>query len=270
MKAIVLGCGPAGLFATHALVQDGWDVKVYSKKRRSELYGAQYLHQPIPGLKQVEGKVRYILQGGTTTEYRRKVYGAHEVTVSPEMIDPVQIHPMWDIRASYYDAWSRYEEIIVNKSLLTGVHVDEIEQKEHPDLIVSSIPRYFLCRNPMHKFKSVTVWAVGDAPERGVFTRSIVRNLPLIPDEYVVCSADPNDSWYRLSNVFGYRTIEWPLRESVPVEAAKVKKPISNDCNCLSDLPLLHVGRYGRWEKGVLSHSAYFDTRARVMGDSIA
>ena len=48
MKVAVLGCGPAGLFACHAAVRGGAEVDVYSQKKRSEIGGAQYLHQHVP------------------------------------------------------------------------------------------------------------------------------------------------------------------------------------------------------------------------------
>ena len=48
-----------------------------------------------------------------------------------------------------------------------------------------------------------------------------------------------------------------------PLEGvAAVRKPLTTDCNCHPDW--LHVGRYGRWTKGVLSHDAYFATMARL------
>lgn len=267
-KAVVLGCGPAGLFAAHALQMSGWDIKIWSKKRRSEMYGAQYLHQPIPFLDCGEmGKVRYILQGGGTLDYRRKVYGDKgewlNLTTSPETFDPTKNHPAWDIRSAYYDAWRRYSDLIVHKDLVTGMHLSAIERKEKPDLIVSSIPRFYLCRNPVHVFRYQPVWAMGDAPERGQFVVG-----PLIPDGDVICDASDDNEWYRVSNVFGYRTIEW----AHPPEskfAAQVKKPILTDCDCNSDINLLHVGRYGVWRKGVLSHSAFFDTHARLVGESV-
>lgn len=266
MKAVVLGCGPAGLFATHALRLAGWEVQIWSKQRRSEMYGAQYLHQDIPGLRSIKGSVRYILQGGGTLDYRRKVYGdkgeALNLTVSPETITPTEDHPAWDIRAAYYDAWQKYWPLIVDKPMVTGMHLAVLMHQEKPDLIVNSIPRYFLCRNPRHQFDYQPIWAVGDAPERGVFVVG-----PLIPDGYVVCEADPLVDWYRVSNIFGYRTLEWARPPTKPANASRVKKPISTDCDCFSDIPLLHVGRYGTWKKGVLSHSAFYSVWEHVGGD---
>jgi len=51
MRIAVLGCGPAGLMSAHAAMvatESEADLAIFSTKRKSPLYGAQYLHQPIP------------------------------------------------------------------------------------------------------------------------------------------------------------------------------------------------------------------------------
>jgi len=87
-RAAVLGCGPAGIFAAQAFTEAGWRVKLFSKKRRSEMFGAQYLHSPIPGLSDPDAfsLVEYVLQG-SADDYRSKVYGPKSrVEVSPSGI----------------------------------------------------------------------------------------------------------------------------------------------------------------------------------------
>jgi len=49
-RIFILGCGPAGLFAAQAAAEMGCSAVIISKLRRSEMYGAQYLHSEIPGL----------------------------------------------------------------------------------------------------------------------------------------------------------------------------------------------------------------------------
>jgi hypothetical protein len=91
------------------------------------------------------------------------------------------------------------------------------------------------------------------------------------PTNMVVCNGEDNPAWYRMSNVFGHTTVEWPgSLAQVPVaSAARVKKPTSHNCNCWAETsPMIHVGRYGAWEKGVLSHTAYF-TAYRTVDEMI-
>lgn len=251
-NALVLGCGPAGLFAAHALAQSGWDFEVWSKKRRSEMFGAQYLHAPIEGLTDgTEAEIAYRLIG-TPAEYQQKVYGGTPVEfVSPERIPEKQ--PCWDIRAAYYRAWDMYGHLVVPTDIDTLTVQDAIASKRF-NLIISSIPAPALCLQPgpaVHRWVGRQIWAIGDAPEREV-------ECPVpCPEFTVICNGEPYQSWYRVSNIYGYKTAEWATDRKPPYNApALVTKPISTNCDCFPGV--LRVGRYGRWDKRELSHMAYY------------
>lgn len=247
--AAILGCGPAGLFAAHALVQRGWRVVIYSNKRRSEMFGAQYLHRPIPGLTDAtQGRhVQYQLLGGTAEEYRAKVYGRRSgIRVSPEELSAD--HTAWDIRAAYYTAWELYKDHILHTPHITSGWAWSLSQEIK---VISTLPAPTLCENEEHSFDSQQVWAVGDAPERGVFC-PVTEAKPF----QVLCNAGTDTGWYRNANVFGYRTAEWPGGRKPPIEGiAAVEKPLSTNCDCQPSI--VRLGRYGEWRKGVLSHEAY-------------
>lgn len=255
--AAILGCGPAGLFAAHGLIQNGWDVTIYSRKRRSEMFGAQYLHRSIPGLSdpnRAPHEIHYNLVG-SADDYRSKVYGRRSgVTVSPEVLG--ERHPAWDIREAYYKAWGLYADLIQPVDEITPSWFGE-RQKDGfwgaYKVVISSIPRTALCyRFGEHMFDSQTVWAIGDAPERGIFC-PVTEAAP----DQVILNGSRDFGWYRNSNIYGYRTAEWAGEKKPPIEnLARVVKPLSTDCNCW-DHALTRVGRYGTWTKGVLSHEAY-------------
>lgn len=250
-SAAILGCGPAGLFAAHALVQRGWEVQIFSNKRRSEMFGAQYLHRAIPGLSDAtQGRhLQYILEG-TPDGYREKVYGRRSgIRVSPEEL--ADNHLAWDIRAAYNLAWELYSERIENTPGLDAEDAQMMVFSEHWTEVISTIPAQALCFNPEHTFDSQTVWAIGDAPERGIF-------CPVTEAKsfQVVCNGTRDTGWYRNANVFGYRTAEWAGERKPPIEGiAAVEKPLSTNCDCLPEV--VRLGRYGEWRKGVLSHEAY-------------
>lgn len=257
MKVIVLGSGPAGLMAAQGVLDahnrnmDG-DLKIMilSRKVKSPLFGAQYLHAPIPGVTPEPWRtVAYHLLGDAD-DYRRKVYGQlWDGTVSAQDLDSA--HAAWDIRATYDRLWVMWEHSIIDVNI-DPVALTNINVMHEPDLIINSIPRPALCHRG-HSFGATEVWAAGDAPELGI-------RLPYnSPPDTVTCNGEDNPSWYRMSNVFGHTTVEWPgSLKAVPVTtASRVKKPTSHDCDCWSDLPMMHVGRYGEWTKGVLSHTAY-------------
>lgn len=253
-RAAVLGCGPAGLFAAHALRENGWDVLVFSKARPSHLYGAQYLHAPIPGLTPEASepvRVKYRL-AGTVDQYREKVYGVTPVKVSVETL--TQEHPGWDIRATYDAAWSQYHETIYNAMI--DPNWLQLNGREF-DIVLNSIPLPSLCYQPdEHEFHSTQVWAIGDAPDRGQYA-------PYRPDPNTVeCNGTGDTGWYRAANVFGYTTVEWPGNRKPPLPAATlVTKPLYSTCTCYrrreNGFKFMPIGRYGQWSKGVLSHHAY-------------
>lgn len=267
MKVAILGCGPTGLFVAHAMVQLGHDITIYSRKRRSEMFGAQYLHKPIPGLTQSKPiTVKYQLQG-SADGYRNKVYSGQRVdSVSPESL--AGEHNAWDIREAYYKAWELYSREIVDTSGVDEINPrwirNELAWNNH-HVIISTIPLYHLCRDrSSHKFESASILAIGDAPERGVW----VPDWFECPESSVLCNGEPDTPWYRQSRIYGYGTVEWPssakgMYTSVPgappVEVAIVRKPISTTCDCYAN-SIVRVGRYGCWQKGYLSHQAYYET----------
>lgn len=252
--------------AAHAATRLGARVDIHSKRRKSELYGAQYLHQPIPGMTdRAPVTITYDLRGGMD-DYRHKVYGPdYDGEVSPE--DYIGEHDGWDIRSTYNNLWERYGDLVWG----TGLSADYMAnimfcESERWDLIVSSIPKKALCAKPdEHTFNAQIIWALGDAPERGRFVSEVLGDP--INNNNVVCNGLRHPAWYRRSRVFGYETVEWPWEAPMVTNIgqyspSQVTKPLDNNCDCWPDV--LHVGRYGRWQKGVLSHTAYQDVFDRL------
>lgn len=255
-RAAILGCGPAGIFAAHALVQSEWEVSIFSKHRKSHMFGAQYLHQPIPGLSVAPSQtIHYRLEGGVQ-QYAEKVY---EGKLSARSVSPAYLSgpaEAWDIREAYNRGWSNYYHLVVNMHVEPSV-IRSLCQSF--DLVVSTIPAPAVCGDlsGKHEFYSQRIWAIGDAPERGIYAP--VRTEPWT----VRCNGEKEPRWYRASNVFGYNTVEWPGPKAPPVEnIAAVDKPISTNCDCWSDLGnFVRGGRFGVWRKGVLSHEIFNDLR---------
>lgn len=260
-RAIVLGCGPAGMFATHALALGGYEIRVLSKKRRSEMFGAQYLHKPIPGLAAAVDpvEVQYILRG-TEEDYARKVYGNAPVPfVSPGKLNAT--HLAWDIRAAYAKAFSQYLDLIIDMPDIDGEDLSRIieDEKGNHTLIVSTIPAPAICIKPSHFFRAQPVWAIGDAPERGIFAPRFVEQATII------CNGEENPSWYRSANVFGYCTTEWPEATRPPIPSiSQVHKPIDTNCDCWAGR-VVKLGRYGKWDKSQYSHEAFYRMHGAVM-----
>ena len=202
MRVNILGCGPAGLMAAHAVVTIAGergvsiDLAIFSRKQPSPLFGAQYLHKPIPGIYCGDSRlVEYRLQG-TPDDYKRKVYGRMwDGSVSPE--DLAEQHRAWDIRETYRQLWMMYSDFITDTELdPAGAGM----LAERADWTFNSVPRDALC-HAGHNFAHTQIVAAGDAPALGIdLARSGFRCI----DESVVCNGLEHPSWYRMSRVFGH------------------------------------------------------------------
>lgn len=262
-KFAVLGIGPAGLTAAHAIREAGYSVDLFSKTNlKSELHGCQYLHAPLPRFGARETLVRYELWG-TPDQYREKVYGQlWDGKVSPD--DFLGEHRAWDIRETYDRLWDIYPgndcdllPMDVNPKILDAVY--DLWRAEY-DAVFSTIPAPNLCRQrSTHNFSSHDIWAVGDKLEEGIAA-------PMRPDadDIVVCNGKPHPSWYRSSSVFGLGTTEWPGNmPKPPVEGVvKVSKPLETDCDCYPGIT--RVGRYGAWKKSYLVHQVFDTVTSKV------
>jgi hypothetical protein len=257
VRIAILGCGPSGLVAAHAASQlkIKTNIQVYSAKRRSPIYGAQYLHQPIPGVfaaHEVEPDIIRYNMVGSPESYLKKVYGeAWDGTISDDLRD--QAHVAWDLRSTYDELWMRYADLIVDYSIIKGA----VEQCVRPlvdnyDIVINTIPRPALCLKPRHQFVSTEIWAAGETPD---------QPFPVeCADNVIVYNGDSNPSWYRSSRIHGHSTVEWPGHTPKPPVpgVARVKKPLRHSCDCWTD-QIVHLGRMGRWQNGTLVHHVYAD-----------
>jgi hypothetical protein len=258
-RVFVFGCGPAGLVAAQAASTMGHAVTILSNRRKSDLWGCQSLHAPIPYITPLTNhvKVGYALEGDVE-QYREKVYGPeYDGTVSPEDLE--ESHTAWDLRQTYDELWERWRPNIANVPVIDGRQAaDFMPDFTRDGIVFSTIPRPAMCNDRKHNFDLQYVWAVGQSDD---------QPLPFQPpeDNMVMCNGTPEVGWYRMSRVFGYGTIEWPWRNGKrpPFEGVvQVEKPISTNCTCL---PGVHfVGRYGKWQKGVLVHHVYDEVLAAL------
>lgn len=269
MRVMVLGCGPAGLFAAHAARSLGADVEVYSRRRKSEMHGPQYLHSDIPGL--TDGDPGFSVTWrlyGSLLGYLHRVYGETlpDEYDGPRMAesDILGVHPAWDIRRAYDRAWRLYaEEVVHTYPISPNWLQDHIRRAGWPDVVISTIPLHALCaKRAQHLFAAQEIWAIGDAPERGIFAPRIAADNEILfngTDEY---------GWARVSNVAGYHAMEWPADPRPPLDGvARVVKPLRTNCDCLVDVfgsRLIRVGRYGAWNRLNYTHMAYWTVLDRL------
>lgn len=230
------------MIAAHAAVGQGADVAILSKKRKSHMNGAQYLHRPIPAVPVTlePFRIEYLLQG-SPAGYRMKVYGPQwDGTVSPE--DMTQSHSAWPIRDTYDWMWDRYAWCVKDWEA-TPATLKRAMETNKPDLVISSVPANLLCHKG-HTFRSAKIYS----------TDTAVQSLPA--DNTVICNGEKIPRWYRISSIQGHQNTEWPDGSKPPITPMwEVLKPTDNNCDCFPEV--IRTGRYGRWTKGVLSHETY-------------
>jgi len=256
IRIAVLGCGPAGLLAAHAVALVGFEPMIYSRKKKSFLGGAQYLHRSIPGItpEDPEGHLEYRMVGDEET-YTQKVYGAGpDVPISSwRNYEGRDAEPAWDIRSAYDRLWGEYEKSVVNVPSITPETVREILRMGHTDMIANTIPAPYLCEakaNPrvkeFHFFNSQEV-RVNESPMHGP------------EDNLIVYDGTDDRSWYRSSKIFGVGGTEWSTKGRKPPlpDIKTIRKPIGTNCDCWNGL--IRLGRHGHWHKTVLSHHAFVE-----------
>jgi hypothetical protein len=236
MEIAILGCGPAGLLAAHGAVQMGHKPFIFSKKVKSMIPGAVYLHEEIPGMTagQPDGQVTFRREG-SREGYAAKIYGDAKAPVSWDTFD-AGTYPAWSMQALYDRLWDEYGDSVLDTDIDQGTI--KYIKAEYP-LVISSIPAKVLCHSPYHFFNGAAVW----------ITETAWRDCP---DDTIMYNGDISIPWYRTSRIFGYEATEY----GAPVEGAFAgTKPTGTNCDCHAEIE--RVGRFGRWEKGVLVHHAF-------------
>jgi hypothetical protein len=246
MNICILGCGPAGLLSAYACTQRGHEVRIVSKKTKSEIPGAVFLHSPVPGLtsKIPDGNIDFIKRG-TRGGYAQKVYGNTFAECSWDRF-PVGLWPAWSMFDLYDKLWDTFgsgiEEATINPRFTA-------ENTNGYDLVISSIPVPCICRNSGHSF-----------PSQPIFTIGVSANARV--KDSIIYNGDPIDAWYRSSNIFGHGSTESTIGFSWSRywrhEVKTGYKPLNTDCDCFPHIA--RVGRFGQWKKGVLVHHAYEQT----------
>lgn len=242
-EVAILGCGPAGLLAALAVHQAGHEPVIYSKKAKSIMPGAIFLHEPIPELtRPTPDDYVEFTKLGTREGYAAKVYGEENAPCSWDLF-PEGRHGVWSMGRAYDLLWNVYNKSIVHQHAHAGF-LDAVSVRH--ELVLSTIPATALCETHQHNFESalIRIWTC-PADDRS---------------NWIEYNGDPDTPHYRASSLFGTRSIEFGSR--APRDAMKGSKPLVTDCDCRPEIHRL--GRFGQWKKGVLVHHAYAEAARLV------
>ena len=246
----IFGCGPAGLLSAYAAEMLGGNVTIVSHKQRSKIPGAVFLHERIPGISpSLPDATITFVKRGTKRGYAKKVYGNEDADCSWDLF-PEGRRPAWSMFALYDKLWRRFERRIRHETI--SHEVIESVLMTRFDRVISTIPAPFLCYNDSHKFPSQKIH---------ILNKSVDDSI----NNGMVYNGDPRYPWYRTSRLFGSEATEatkpFPpgFLAELGVTSKTGYKPLKTDCDCYMG-EVVRVGRFGRWEKGVLVHHAYKQT----------
>ena len=267
----IIGCGPAGLLAAHAVVLRGGMPIIFSPGQKSMIHGAQYLHEAIPDLTSGDPDAMLTYRKiGTREGYAKKVYGRSDAPCSWDTFQEGEV-PAWSLLAAYDDLWELYGHMGGNTPVGPA---EMLAIKESFETIINTAPAPSFCGCggfDVLKNQGVPPWRDG----RHTFDHTTIRVVDWAPDELpdntIEYNGEAHHDWYRHSKIFGHAQSEipgafiaergWPYAEGggdvhvTTVIPRKGIKPISNDCDCQEGI--MQVGRFGKWDKGVLVSDAF-------------
>lgn len=249
MRIAILGCGPAGLLAAWAALLENHEVAVFSKKQKSQISGAQYLHSAIPDITSPEPErmIRYF-KIGTGPGYSQKVYGTTS-TVSSWERWKAREYPAWSLRGAYDRLWEPMEPRIRDIGFIDYDYVRAL--MEEFEVVINTIPLKHICKIPEScRFYDQPTWITD-------------WETPFLPENTILYNGLDFPRWHRASYLDGYFAVEY----GYPVEKAHmILKPQGTTCQCwpTGSQRFFSVGRYGTWTRDVLTHDAFHETRIRL------
>lgn len=254
MKVAILGAGPAGLISAYAAERNELEPVIYAEHRRpSVVNDDMFLQQPLPGF-----EVPYLgnalidyIKWGHRELYAEKVYGSPDAPVSWDNVVWGR-HPAWWLKPIYAELWERYAGNIT-ETIVTPSVAAVIAKNYH--VTISTLPAPVLCGFPeQHVFSERATWLARRKNQYGGYYDKRER-------QEMIYNGDPAQArWFRHTNLNGWLTWEYgevPPESEVSKDCPVMpgKKFLSNTCNCHPGIQ--RVGRWARWERGILNHHTY-------------
>lgn len=257
MKFAILGAGPSGMMAAHAVAQYGHQPTILDKEpdktRRNS--GVYYLHDPCD-LPLKPFTIYQNLIGGYLSPDEIKMY--YGFKVYGQRIEKVSVlnaltHPEiqgYNAEQALGLLWDIYGSFVKQRTIQNYDDIKQLLEMEDFDGVVSTIPARVLFPNECY------VWAE---------THIKVGKAPL-DESYILYNVNPYIDWYRCSAMFGVFVQEFGFGKCVDkangYQIRKVMKVMNSEPIVAADKHVLLTGRYGAWDKTCLTHNVYERTLA--------
>lgn len=255
MKVAIIGAGPAGLMAAYACERNGLEPVIYSSSALVSIVNRDmFLQRSLPGFPTEPDAYIHYSRDGSARGYARKVYGSADAKTSWDDISWGR-GKIWWLREVYHQLWDRFSGCIEHRKLGATQIVD---LSGNFPLTISTIPAQRLCLDfEDHLFASTQTWLVR-APyissDHGTFEMT-----------YNGCDQE-YCGWFRYSRLRDWYTWEYArdpyenFAHELGPEPIIVggEKMLYTTCTCLPNV--YRVGRWARWQRGVLMHHAFDET----------
>lgn len=243
-EAFIIGAGPAGLLAAHAASLQGWQPVILNDKGREQSPNAKgvFIHRAIPFITTKESEfIVKMVHKGESSGYARKVYGDPTRRTSFDSLPPF-IHA-WPVQEVYDRLWALYSDCI-HRERVSSVMLERLARTEK--VVLNTAPKSAMCFAVDHAFPSNPIYIVDGLPDEATE----------IAGDFMMYNGDPRDDWYRCSSLAGIEATEFATRP-LHGEFREGIKVSATNCNCHSGVH--HIGRWGKWQPGVLLHHAFED-----------
>jgi hypothetical protein len=249
-EVAVIGCGPAGLLAAHAVALEGHTPVVFSKEAiKSPNARATFLQAPIPDLtsQEPDSTVR-IGTIGSAEGYAQKVYGDPSRRTSWSRYSQERERGAWALAPVYDDLWDLYQGSVREVEVTYGI---ASAIKEDHRLVINTAPLPSLCEGSCY-FPRRDIWVLDWVPQ---MTERRLQGY----ENFMVYNGHWQYGWSRASRLFGVDATEFP--HEVP-GASKGIKVLPGRCDCHPGI--VRTGRWGTWQPGVLVHNAFYTAQEAV------
>jgi len=265
MKICVLGSGIAGLLASKALDDCGYDFDIYTDAIMCEMktLGLHYLHDSC-GLNLRHEYIYNLVIGDDGymplhDQYCKKVFGELNITrFTNSLVNLPAYNRIYDIKKAFEMLFDSY----VDKMKTMDVIRDNIKiLRNEYDLIISTIPLHYI--TGVYKCDYEEVYIRNKMPWEAPI--DMIREFCY--KNYVVYNIDKNIDWYRLSVVDHMPTAEYAgghnFYELLDAKDIKItKKVISSGVDTKMFLRrnrIFLTGRWGAWDRAQLAHDTYYN-----------
>lgn len=239
----ILGSGPAGLMAALAADRNGHHVNIYSSGK-AVVNPDMFLMAALPGYGADVPHSRVIyIKWGLESVYAVKAYCDPDIQTSWSSAVSCDI---WWLDPIYQMLWERFRTRVIDRVVDPWFASALLR---HHDLVINTLPADKMCMHPeRHTFDYRSTWLVR-------------REVGSHEGNHLIYNGEAETDWYRYSHLRGYATWEYgvqPVVRSKDSPVLRGKKIVGSNCDCLPRVQ--RVGRWARWERGVLNHHVYEQT----------